>query len=117
MRRTAVINQIRGLLLERGITLRQGRRHVDEALPAILEDANAKLSGAMRLLLVFTEGDRVVGPKIDANGVEIRATEREGCAGRLRASWFCRCLDFAHVAVVYGGYLAIVPGDRNCVPT
>ena len=33
MRRTAVINQIRGLLLERGITLWQGRRHVDEALP------------------------------------------------------------------------------------
>ena len=27
-RRTAVINQIRGLLLERGITLRKGRRHV-----------------------------------------------------------------------------------------
>ena len=51
MRRTAVINQIRGLLLERGITLRQGRRHVDEALPGILEDASAKLSGAVRLLL------------------------------------------------------------------
>jgi hypothetical protein len=29
MRRTAVINQIRGLLLERGITLRQGRCHVN----------------------------------------------------------------------------------------
>ena len=51
MRRTAVINQIRGLLLERGITLRKGRRYVEEALPGILEDAEAKLSGAMRLLL------------------------------------------------------------------
>jgi transposase len=51
MRRTAVINQIRGLLLERRITLRQGRRHID-ALPGILEDASAKLSGAVRLLLV-----------------------------------------------------------------
>ena len=51
MRRTAVINQIRGLLLERGITLRRGRRHVDAALPGILEDASAKLSGAVRLLL------------------------------------------------------------------
>src|SRR5258708_38856431 len=28
MRRTAVINQIRGLLLERGITVRQGRRSI-----------------------------------------------------------------------------------------
>jgi transposase len=51
MRRTAVINQIRGLLLERGITLRRGRRHIDAALPGILEDASAKLSGAVRLLL------------------------------------------------------------------
>src|SRR5437016_13056406 len=51
MRRTAVINQIRGLLLERGITLRTGRCHVDTALPGILEDATTKLSGAVRLLL------------------------------------------------------------------
>ncbi len=51
MRRTAVINQIRGLLLERGITLRKGRCHVDAALPGILEDASAKLSGALRVLL------------------------------------------------------------------
>jgi len=51
MRRTAVINQIRGLLLERGITLRKGRHHVHAALPLILEDADAKLSGAVRMLL------------------------------------------------------------------
>src|ERR1700736_3349174 len=36
MRRTAVINQIRGLLLERGLTLPKGRSHLDHALPAIL---------------------------------------------------------------------------------
>ena len=51
MRRTAIVNQIRGLLLERGITLRKGRRHLDHALPGLLEDAEAKLSGALRLLL------------------------------------------------------------------
>ena len=51
MRRTAVINQIRGLLLERGITMRKGRRHIEAALPGILEDADDKLSGALRLLL------------------------------------------------------------------
>ena len=50
MRRMAVINQIHGLLLERGITLRKGRRHVEEALPEILKDADTKLSGALRLL-------------------------------------------------------------------
>ena len=51
MRRTAVVNQIRGLLLERGITLRQGRRHVDAALPEILADATSRLSGCLRMLL------------------------------------------------------------------
>ena len=50
-RRTAVINQIRGLLLERGITIRKGRRHIEESLPGILEDADNKLSGALRVLL------------------------------------------------------------------
>ena len=51
VRRTAVINQIRGLLLERGITIRKGRRHIEESLPGILEDADNKLSGALRVLL------------------------------------------------------------------
>jgi transposase len=51
MRRTAVVNQTRGLLLERGITLRKGRRYVDAALPGILSDPAAKLSGALLVLL------------------------------------------------------------------
>jgi transposase len=52
MRRTAVVNQIRGLLLERGITIRTGRCHVDAALPNILEDGSTSLSGTLRFLLV-----------------------------------------------------------------
>jgi transposase len=51
IRRTAIVNQIRGLLLERGITLPKGRHHVDAALPGILEDGDAKLSGPLRTLL------------------------------------------------------------------
>jgi len=51
VRRTAVINQIRGLLLERGITMRKGRKHLETSLPHILEDAENKLSGALRALL------------------------------------------------------------------
>jgi transposase len=51
MRRTAVINQMRGLLLERGITVRKGRSHLEAALPGILEDAETNLSGALRFLL------------------------------------------------------------------
>ncbi len=51
MRRTAVVNQIRGLLLERGLTLPKGRHYVDEALPDILEDATLSLSDSFRVLL------------------------------------------------------------------
>ena len=51
VRRTAVINQIRGMLLERGITIRKGRHHIEESLPGILEDPDNKLSGALRVLL------------------------------------------------------------------
>jgi transposase len=52
MRRTAVINQIRSLLLERGIKCRRGKQHLTQALPAILEDATTTLSGALRALLM-----------------------------------------------------------------
>jgi len=51
MRRTAVVNQIRSLLLERGLTLPKGRSHVDALLPRILEDAELSLSGCFRVLL------------------------------------------------------------------
>ena len=46
-----MINHIRGMLLERGITIRQGRRHLEACLPGILEDPDNKLSGALRVLL------------------------------------------------------------------
>jgi len=51
MRRTAVVNQIRGLLLERGLPLHKGRSHVDHALPEILTDPALRLSGSLRVLL------------------------------------------------------------------
>ena len=51
MRRTAVVNQIRGLLLERGLTLPKGRSHVDRALPEILTDPTLRLAGSFRVLL------------------------------------------------------------------
>ena len=46
-----MINQIRGLLLERGITMRKGRQHLAASLLGILEDPDNKLSGALRVLL------------------------------------------------------------------
>src|ERR1035438_7202851 len=51
IRRTAVVNQIRSLLLERGITVRTGRKQLVAALPGILEDPDTDLSGPLRVLL------------------------------------------------------------------
>jgi len=50
-RRTAVINQLRAFLLERGITFRQGRAHLRQQIPAILEDDMLNLTPLMRRLL------------------------------------------------------------------
>jgi len=50
-RRTAVINQIRGFLLERGITFAKGPANLRNQMPAILEDADAQLTPRMRTLL------------------------------------------------------------------
>jgi len=50
-RRTAQINQIRGLLLEYGIDIPKGRCHVREQLPCILENAENRLTDLFRTLL------------------------------------------------------------------
>jgi transposase len=81
-RRTAVINQMRGLLLERGITVRKGRRYIEAALPGILEDADAKLSGASRLLLaqLKLELDQMAKRLEDADALIKRtALDHEDC--------------------------------------
>ena len=82
MRRTAVVNQIRSLLLERGLTLPRGRRHVDALLPRILEDAESKLSGSFRVLLaqLQVELDQLTGriEQMDAV-IQQRAREDEAC--------------------------------------
>jgi transposase len=86
MRRTAVVNQIRGLLLERGITLRRGRCHLDAALPGILEDATLKLSGALRLLLAQL--------KLELDQLALRMEEADGLIKKTaQDSEVCQRLD------------------------
>jgi transposase len=86
MRRTAVVNQIRGLLLERGVTLRKGRCHLEAALPGILEDATAKLSGALRLLLAQL--------KLELDQLAIRLEEADALLQKIaQESDVCRRLD------------------------
>ena len=49
--RTSVVNQIRSLLLERGVTVRKGRKQLVAVLPGMLEDPDTNLSGPLRVLL------------------------------------------------------------------
>jgi transposase len=85
MRRTTVVNQIRGLLLERGITLRRGRRHVDAALPGILDDAESKISGSLRMLLfqLKMELDQLAIRIDEADGVMEQASRENDACRRL----------------------------------
>lgn len=86
MRRTAVINQIRGLLLERGITVRKGRCHLDAVLPGLLEDATMKLSGAVRFLLAQL--------KLELDQLTIRLDEADALIQKTaQESEACRRLD------------------------
>jgi hypothetical protein len=50
-RRTALINEIRGFLLERGITFRADPIHLRKNLPTVIEDATENLSPRLRWLL------------------------------------------------------------------
>jgi transposase len=87
MRRTAIVNQIRGLLLERGITVRTGRCHLDAALPHILEDGATSLSGALRFLLVELkrELEQLAGHIEQAEMLIHRAAQQSEACQRLDA--------------------------------
>jgi transposase len=50
-RRTALINEIRGFLLERGLTFAAQPIHLRKNLPAVIEDAEQNLSPRLRWLL------------------------------------------------------------------
>ena len=50
-RRTGVINQLRAFLLERGMTIRQGRAQLRNHMPAVLADAEQMFSPRMQRIL------------------------------------------------------------------
>ena len=82
MRRTAVVNQIRGLLLERGLTLPKGRRHWEQALPMMLAEGESTLSGSFQLLLeqMKLELDQLNARIAQLDSAIVRTTrEQESC--------------------------------------
>jgi transposase len=89
-RRTALVNQIRGLLSERGIVINQGIRHVRSHLPLILEDAENNLSALSRAMFAeqyeklkaldqeIKEQDQRIGQLCSANKLSQRLLEVPG---------------------------------------
>ncbi len=69
--RTRLINQLRAILLERGITVAKGRRSIGLALGTLLDDERSGLSARMRVLL---EEMRLEWAELDAR---IAALDRE----------------------------------------
>jgi transposase len=79
--RTALINQLRAILLERGITVPQGRRKLEQHLAMLLaEDGGAALGARMRMLVEdmraeWRELDRRIGAFDDEFAAQARSDE------------------------------------------
>jgi transposase len=83
-RRTAVINQIRGFLLERGITFAKGPANLRHQMPAMLEDAEQNLTPRMRNLLerLWLEWKQLdIDIASVSEEIEGIASEDEACQG------------------------------------
>jgi transposase len=127
VRRTAVINQIRGLLLERGITIRKGRHHIEESLPRILEDPDNKLSGALRVLLrqLQLEMQYLHGQIEESDKLIVRmASELEPCKRLVAIPGIGPITATATIAAIGNGaafkkgrgfaaWLGVVPGEHS----
>src|SRR5438034_8334812 len=83
--RTAVINQIRGFLIERGITVRQGPAPLRKALPEILSSPTEVLSPRLvRLIVDLAEDWRRLDERVAVVSAEIETlAENDGSCQRL----------------------------------
>jgi transposase len=80
--RTAVVNQIRGFLLEHGIAVRQGLRFLRQQLPDILAKRNDVLSPRMIRIMEDLSGDwRRLDERIEhvTEEIEVLAHGSESC--------------------------------------
>ncbi len=82
-RRTALINQLRAILLERGTTLPQGRRVLEQRPPGILGDAAAGLSPRLCRLIEDLRAEwRALDRRIEAFDLKLAALARDDAACR-----------------------------------
>jgi transposase len=131
-RRTGVINQIRGFLIERGITVRQGPAPLRKALSDILSSNSPTLSPRLvRLISDLGEDWRRVDDRIAKVSAEIEAlAEQDGpCRRLMTVPGIGPIISSAVVAAIgngtgfrqgrdFGAWLGLVPkqestGDRT----
>lgn len=106
--RTALINHLRALLLERGIAAPQGRRKLEEALSILAdEDANKALSPRIRLLIEDLRREwRGLDERIAAFDTEFVGMARENDAVR-------RLMTIPGVGTINATALAAAVGDAQ----
>lgn len=85
--RTALINQLRAILLERGITVPQGRRTFERAVDALLVETGAIPDGRIRGLIIDMRGEwREVDQRIAALDREFVELARADAGARRLSS-------------------------------
>jgi transposase len=126
-RRVALVNQIRGFLLERGIPMRVGAEHLRKNLPAVLENAENGLTGRARTLLLALREEWVeLEKKICAMTEEIGRISRsnEGCRRLMGVPGIGPIISTALVAAVgnatafrkgrdFAAWLGLVPRQHS----
>src|SRR5246500_2667833 len=129
--RTAVINQIRGFLLERGIIVRQGQRFLRHLLPDILAKRTDVLSPRMVRIVSDLAGDwRQLDERIETvtDEIETLAKSDDSCRRVMTVPGIGPLISSAMVAAIgngtafakgrdYSAWLGLVPrqmstGDR-----
>jgi transposase len=130
--RTAIINQIRAFLLERGIAVRQGLRFLRAELPCILASRTDMLSPRMVRVIEDLAADwRQLDERIEALSTEIEAVARRdtGCERLMSVPGIGPIISSATVAAIgtgevfskgrdFAAWLGLVPrqistGDRT----
>ena len=104
--RTALCNQIRGLLLEFGIPLPQGVINVKKYIPDVLEDADNELTSDMRELISYQiEMLDELNEKVEIfkNKIELIAKTNEKCQRKLKIEGIGPITATAIVAAVGNG--------------
>ena len=94
-RRTALINEIRGFLLERGITFAAQPNHLRKNLPAVIEDAEQNLSPRLRFCWIACgrsgsrqrPRSRRSPTRLNASVMKMRAADNSG-RSQASARWF-----------------------------